>query len=53
MNIDIDQEIAGRPLSRREKIAVYVLLTLFHFILPAKFSHQVDKVCDEIKRLME
>lgn len=50
MQIDIDEEMAKRPISNREKIAVFVLLLIFQFILPAKYSHQVDKLCNEIKQ---
>lgn len=50
MQIEIDNELANRPISNREKIAVFVLLMIFHLILPAKYSHQVDKLCGEIKQ---
>lgn len=52
MKIDIDAELAARPLTRREKIALYILLCAFWFIVPAKYSHQVEKALAEVKALI-
>ena len=52
MKIDIDEELASRPLTRREKLALYILLCAFWFIVPAKYSHQVEKCLAEVKGLV-
>lgn len=52
MQIDIDEEKANAPLTKREKIAIYVLLTLFNFIAPAKYSHQVKAFIEEINKML-
>lgn len=52
MQIDIDEELAKRPISNREKIAIFVLLLIFRFILPAKYGHQMDKLYAELKQWM-
>jgi hypothetical protein len=52
MKIDIDDELAARPLTRREKIALYILLCAFWYIVPAKYSHQVEKALAEVKALI-
>jgi hypothetical protein len=52
MQIDIDEEAAKRPLTNREKIALWFLILAFTFVLPAKYSHQVKELINEIKALM-
>lgn len=52
MKIDIDHELAAKPLTRREKLALYILLVAFWFITPAKYGHQIDKALAEIRSLI-
>ncbi len=52
MQIDIDKDLAKTPLSNREKLAIYILLLIFRFVLPAQYGHQMDKIYDDIKKWM-
>ena len=51
--IAIDKTEAARPLSLREKMAIYILIVIFRIIVPSKYPHQVDSamkpLCDLIK----
>jgi hypothetical protein len=53
MEIDIDQEKANQPITRRERISIYILLIIFYFICPAKYVHQVKVVTEKIEELMK
>lgn len=52
MQIDIDKDLAKTPISNREKIAIYILLLIFRFILPAQYAHQMDKIYADLKQWM-
>lgn len=52
MTIDIDQELALRPLSLREKVAIHLLMVVFRMIIPAKYDHQLRSMMDPVYTLM-
>ncbi len=39
----------NKSLSVREKLAVYLILLLIKIIKPMNYSHELDKVIEEIK----
>lgn len=52
MKIDIDLESAAKPISKREKIAIWILLLIYGMIMPAKYDHQAQKLTDKIETLL-
>ncbi len=53
IEIEINPEIANQPLSRREKICIYILLIIFRLVIPAKYGHQVNAAFDPIGELIK
>lgn len=51
INLDIDPEELSRQLSVREQVGVYLLLMVFAIVFPLKYSHQLNKLWDEIRAL--
>ena len=53
MQLEIDTEEVQRPLSRREKVGIWILLLIFRIVMPCKYTHQIDAVVKAIEEKLE
>ena len=51
--IDLDEEKALRPITLREKAAIYILLVVFRMVYPSKFEHQMKQALAPLFELLE
>lgn len=49
MKFDIDLDEVNRPLSKREKLGIWLLLFIFRLVMPCKYAHQLDAITKEIE----
>ena len=50
-NLQIDEMMANKKLSHRERIAINILLIIFAMIYPAKYNHKMEEYMNTIKSL--
>ena len=49
MILDIDEEAASRHLSKRERLAIRLVLLLIGMVWPSKYEHQIKEFLKNIE----
>lgn len=48
--MDIDEEKAAKPMTRRERLAIRLVMLLVGMVWPAKYEHQIKDYLEKVEQ---